>query len=143
MKRVEKERRIWHACTHTERERTVGCFIFFGNSAEPDRKRSNNTQKPPSFFFFPFSISFPSRFLPLSLIFPSCRFHRSFDRQPAARSRRMMMTMPTTRTSLSMTTRRISTSDDDDDAKRISSSRRAIVRWFMNAYIYILIRSTE
>jgi hypothetical protein len=55
----------------------------------------------------------------------------------------MMMTMPTTRTSLSMTTRRISTSDDDDDAKRISSSRRAIVRWFMNAYIYILIRSTE
>ena len=41
-------------------------FYFFGNSAQPAKKRSNNTQKLPSFFFFLFSFSFSSRFLSLS-----------------------------------------------------------------------------
>ena len=61
-KKKQRERRR----KKKERRGTVGCFIFFGNSAEPAtrRTRSNNIQKLPSSFF---PILYPSFFFSSSL----------------------------------------------------------------------------
>jgi hypothetical protein len=134
LRRVEKERRIWHACTHTERGRTVGCFIFLEIvSNQPEKEATTRRNLRHSFFSI---LHFSLVSLSPSLIFPSCRFHHFLDRQRAARSRRMMMMMMTTTTTtmpLSVTTRRSYSNDDDDDdddddAKSIPSYALAIAR---------------